>query len=110
MKFSSRGITRIRIPAISATSGCSVTRLIVIGPVPQLAGFRSARLSRLLDRLASSHPVLEAAEVAHILEAHVVQGLSRQRRASTGTAIQDDRAVLAKRRIMVGRVGIGAEF
>ena len=83
---------RIRVSTVSAppANGASARRRR--RSHPGCTGLRA----RLVDLAAGLDPVLEAAEVEHLVVAEILQELAGQRRAPAGGAMQDDGLVLAK--------------
>src|SRR6185437_5484176 len=71
--------------------------------------FSRARAGRF-DRTAAFSPILEGADVVHLAVAHILEHLAAERRAPARRAIEDDGLVLGKILVVVGRLGVGAEF
>src|ERR1051325_6537253 len=71
---------------------------------------RSSHALRLIDRTAALGPVLERAEVIDLVVAHVLEHLAGKRRAPARGAIDDERLVLGKILVVIGRLRIGAAF
>src|SRR5262249_16151825 len=59
-----------------------------------------AAVSGFLDRAAGVDPCLEAAQIAHIAVAHVLQGLAHQGRAAARGAVGDYRLAAVERSVM----------
>src|SRR5262245_46507462 len=67
-------------------------------------------LGRLVDRASAFGPILEGAKIVDAIVAHLLEHLAAQGRASAGRAIDNHGFVLGEVLVVVGRLGIGAEF
>src|SRR5947209_3416676 len=65
---------------------------------------------RLVDRASAFGPILEGAEIVDLGVTHVLEYLAAQGRAPARGAIDDDGFLLGEILVVVGRLGIGAEF
>jgi len=73
-------------------------------------GINRLTASDLLDRAAAVGPTLEAAKVTHVLVAHILQRLARQRGSPAGGAVHDHGFLAIELLVVVWAFRIGAEL
>src|SRR5262245_43590646 len=87
---------------------CGVEERCAASAAPPMR--RRPGLGRLVDRASAFGPILEGAEIVDAVVAHLLEYLAAQGRASARRAIDDHGLVLGEILVVVGRLGIGAEF
>ena len=71
----------------------------------QLPPSPHAHVDRLFNRTAAVGPILESAHIVHVAIAHIFERLPSERRATAGSAIDDDGLVPGETLVVVGRLG-----